>query len=136
MAESEKGIDKQAEADGDWRYSAVGNITRTHIDEQGVLRYGSRAYRGGTKVYLCGKFWSKECGTIGAVGLNRYKRYEFSDVSPDLIENVRCQRVYKPAVLTLMNDWEFSDTWWGKSAEDKADVQRFADYWKREVTAE
>lgn len=28
MAASEKGIDKQAEANGDWRYCVVGNITK------------------------------------------------------------------------------------------------------------
>jgi len=134
MAVPEKETSEQVNANGAWRYGVVGNIAKTHIDKQGVLRYGSSAYRGGTKVYLCGKYWKKEYSTIGVIGLNRYKRYEFSDVSSDMIENVRCQRVYRPSVLALMDNWEFSETWWGKSAEDKTDVKKFVDYWKNEVT--
>lgn len=122
-------INELAEANRDWRYCVVGNITKTHIDGQGILRYGSSAFRGGTKVYLCGKYWNKEHGTIGVIGLGRYKRYVYSDVSPSLIENVRCQRAYNPSVLALMDNWEFYEYWWGKDAEDKAETQRFADDW-------
>ena len=117
----------------DWRYSVAGNITKTHIDEQGVLRYGSSSFRGGTKVYICGKYWSKGRRTIGVVGMNRFGRYVFSDVAPELIENVRCQRVYKPSVLAIMADWEFGERWWGKSAEDKTEAQRFVDSWNNSL---
>lgn len=123
---------EQDETNRDWRYSVVGNITKTHTDEQGILRYGSSAFRGGTKVYLCGKYWDKEHRTIGAIGMNKYGCYAFSDVAPKLIENVRCQRTYKPSVIALMDNWEFSEWWWGKSAEDKAETQRFVDNWNND----
>ena len=48
---------------------------RTHYDDQGVLRYGTKAFCGGAKVYLCGKYWTRKQRTIGVIGLNRYKRY-------------------------------------------------------------
>lgn len=113
----------------EWRYGVAGNITKTHLDEQGVLRCGSRAFCGGAKVYLSGKYWTQEQKTIGAIGLNRYKRFVYDDVSTELIENVRCTRVYKPSALKLMNHWEFSDCWWDRSAASKKDTMRFVELW-------
>ena len=113
----------------EWRYGVAGNITKTHFDEQGILRYGSRAFCGGAKVYLSGKYWTKGQSTIGAIGLNRYKRVVYEDVPTELIENVRCTKVYKPSALNLMNHWEFSDCWWDNSAASKKDTMRFVELW-------
>ena len=44
---------QQTEPVQEWRYGVVGNITKTHFDDQGILRYGSSAFCGGAKVYLC-----------------------------------------------------------------------------------
>lgn len=112
-----------------WKFCAVGNIKKTHYDGQGILRYGTQAYSGGTKVYLCGKFWDADSATISVIGLNRFKRYAVNDVPVKLIENVRCKRVYRPAVLELMNDWEFADCWWGDTEEDRASVKCFVEKW-------
>ncbi len=38
-----------------WTYCVVGNIKKTHFDEDGVLRYGTAAFSGGAKVYLSGR---------------------------------------------------------------------------------
>ena len=113
----------------EWRYGVAGNITKTHLDEQGILRYGSRAFSGGTKVYLSGVYWTKDQNTIGAIGLNRYKRVVYEDVPTELIENVRCTKVYKPSVLNLMHDWEFGDCWWDNSVASKKDTVRFVKLW-------
>ena len=113
----------------EWRYGVAGNITETHLDDQGILRYGSKAFSGGAKVYLCGKNWTKEQSVIGVIGLNRHKRVVFEDVPTELIENVRCTRVYKPSALRLMNDWEFADSWWDDSAVAKEDTKRFVELW-------
>lgn len=110
----------------------VGNITESHIDSQGILRYGSSAFCGGTKVYLCGKYWTMGRDTIGVIGLNRYKRFVFDDVSPDLIENVRCQKVYKPSVLDLMDNFEFRDSWWDNSVAAKKETKRFVEAWNNQ----
>ena len=37
-----------------WRYALAANIKKTRIDDNGVLRYGAAAFKGNTKVYLCG----------------------------------------------------------------------------------
>ena len=32
-----------------WRYAVTGNIKKTRIDENGILRYGTAAFKGNTK---------------------------------------------------------------------------------------
>ena len=113
----------------EWAYCVVGNITKTHLAPDGTVLYGSAAYTGGTKVYLCGKYWDPTRKTISVIGLNRYKRYRVNDMPPELIENVRWQRTYKPSVLHLMNHWEFWDCWWKDKNEDKKAVKAFVEKW-------
>ncbi len=113
----------------EWRYGVAGNITKTHLDDQEILRYGSGAFCGGAKVYLCGKYWTKGQNTIGVIGLNRYKRIVFDDVPPDLIENIRCTKAYKPSVLKLMDNWEFSSCWWDNSEAARKETMRFVEMW-------
>ena len=113
-----------------WRYCVVGNIVETHIDENGILRYGTVAYSGGTKVYLCGRFWEKDWGKISVLGKTRgSRRYQVTDVLPELLENVRCQKVYRPVILTFMDYFEFTDCWWGNTPEDKAATEDFVHRW-------
>lgn len=42
-----------------WRYAVAGNIKKTRIDENGVLRYGTSAFKGKAKVYLSGWLWDE-----------------------------------------------------------------------------
>ena len=112
-----------------WAYCVVGNIVKTHTTADGNVLNGTVAYTGGTKVYLCGKYWSYESDTITAIGINRFKKYRVNDVPPEMIENVRWQRVYKPAVLEIMNYWENCDDWWKNTEEDKTSVSAFVSKW-------
>ena len=114
---------------GKWQYCVVGNIVKTHTAPDGTVYYGSAAYTGGTRVYLCGKYWKPSAGKISVIGLNRYKQYRVNDVLPELIENVRWKKVYKPSVLRLMNNFEFWDCWWHDTEEDKAAVAAFVEWW-------
>ena len=75
-----------------WRYAVAGNIKKTRIDENGVLRYGTAAFKGNTKVYLCGRLWderladeNKTC--ISVLGLSRGGRYYVDYVPIELIKN-------------------------------------------------
>lgn len=125
----------QSHPELEWRYGVAGNITKNHYDAQGILRYGSSAFCGGAKVYLCGKYWTKDQNTIGVIGLNRYKRVVFHDVPTELIENVRCTKVYKPSVLKLMGNFEFAHCWWDNSAAAKKETRRFVEMWNEEAHA-
>ena len=113
----------------EWKYCVVGNIVRTHLDDSGVLRYGTLTYSGGTRIYLEGKYWSPEDSKITVVGQCRGKRFLVDRVPVELIENVRCSRVYKPRVLEIMNYWEFEDLWWHNTTEDKRETEAFVSDW-------
>ena len=112
-----------------WTYCVVGNIKKTHLDKDGILRYGTAAFTGGTKVYLAGRVWDRTRDRIDAIGLNRKKKLQAVWTDIDLIENVRCQRVFQPSVLELMDYFEFRSCWWGKSKREKADAEAFVWWW-------
>lgn len=114
----------------EWKYCVIGNIVKTHIDDSGILRNGTPAYRGGAKVYLCGKYWIPSFDSITVIGLSRGKRFYVHDVPVNLIENVRCSRVYNPAVIELMDDWEFHDCWWQNTLADKKATEVFVAQWR------
>lgn len=81
-----------------WTYCVVGNIKKTHYDAEGTLRYGTAAFTGGTKVYLSGRLWDRTRDHINALGLTRGKRLEVIWTEVSQIENLRCQKVFNPAI--------------------------------------
>ena len=113
-----------------WRYAVAGNIKKTRIDENGVLRYGTAAFKGNTKVYLCGRLWDERLPDenkthISVVGLSRGRRYYVDYVPIELIENLRLTRVYRPQVLGIMSNFEFYECWWGNTQEERNDASAF-----------
>ena len=77
-----------------WRYAVAGNIKKTRIDENGIMRYGTAAFKGNTKVYLCGRLWDERLPDenktgISVLGLSRGGRYYVGFVPIELIENLR-----------------------------------------------
>lgn len=115
----------------DWRFGVVANITHSHTDENNELRYGTKAFTPGTKVYLGGKYWDKENPQIGVIGMNRFGKTVVESVSVSLIENVRTQRIYKPKVLAIISHLETMDgwEWWQRTVADRKDAERFAKEW-------
>ncbi len=120
-------------ASGDWKYCVAGNILKTRVDENLNYRNGTAAFKGGAKVYLNGRYHDFGYDSIDVLGLTRGHRFQVIRVSPQLIENVRLQRVYKPRVLQIMNDWEFHDTWWHDTEDDRKDAERFIEEWKQYI---
>ena len=124
-----------------WKYAVAGNIKKSHIDENGILRYGTSAFKGNTKVYLCGwlldvRLPNEMRKEISVLGLCRGRRYYVDSVPIDLIENVRLTRVYKPTVLKIMSDWEFADCWWGNTQEECNDALVFIKRWNEKYKTE
>ena len=124
-----------------WKYAVAGNIKKSHIDENGILRYGTSAFKGNTKVYLCGRLLDERLPNenrkeISVLGLCRGRRYYVDSVPIDLIENVRLTRVYKPTVLKIMSDWEFADGWWGNTQEECDDALAFVKRWNEKYKTE
>lgn len=113
-----------------WRYAVAGNIKKTHLYENGILRYGTLVFKGNTKVYLCGRLWDerlpeKNKTHIAVLGLTRARRYYVDMVPIELIENLRITRVYTPKVLEIMSDCEFEQCWWGNTQEERDDASAF-----------
>lgn len=113
-----------------WRYAVAGNIKKIRIDENGVLRYGTAAFKGNTKVYLCGRLWDERLPDenkteISVLGLSRGGKYYVDSVPIKLIENLRITRAYSPRVLNIMSDVEFCECWWGNTQEERSDASDF-----------
>lgn len=116
----------------DWRFGVVGNIVHTHVGTDGETYYGTKAFTGGTKVYIDGKNWANyERKDIVVIGLNRFKRYAIESIDPILIENVRFQVVHKPEVLMILDHEEAVEgwCWWKRTAQDKREAKEFAEKW-------
>ena len=116
----------------DWRFCAVGNIKARHTDENGRILYGTKAFSGGTKVYIDDRMWNMNEGEVSVIGLNRFGRYAVETVPAERIENIRLSRVFKPTVLKLMEHLEAMDGWvWREgTAEDKREIDAFVEEWK------
>ena len=127
---------KELESRRNWKYCVTGNIVKTHLDENGVLRYGTSAYSGGTKVYLCGKRWDPSNEKITVIGLCRGKRYYVDRIPVEFIENVRRQKAFNPAVLEIMDDWEHWDLWWQNTKEDRDATEEFVVKWNSRPSIE
>ena len=112
-----------------WRFCAVGNITAQHTDKDGNVYYGTKAFVGGTKVYIDDRPWDFNKGRANGIGLNRFKRYAVESVPTNLIENIRIQKVYKPTVLQIMSHLEALDGWpWrGRTANDRKELAAFVE---------
>lgn len=112
---------------GMMRYCVVGNIVKSHIDEKGILRYGTKVFSGGRKVYLTRLLY--EDGVM-VMGKNRFmSRYEYEVVPYELIENIRSTRVFQPSIIKKMADidfWEMPlNTWWSYKDEDRASTEEY-----------
>lgn len=117
----------------DWTYCVVGNIKKTHLDENGTLRYGTAAFTGGTRVYLSGRIWDRTRDHIDALGLTRGHRLQMVWTDISQIENLRCQKVFNSAFLNSMGNHEFRSCWWGKSKREKADAEAFVKWWNETI---
>ena len=109
-----------------WKYCVVGNIVKERIDDNGILRHGTVAFRPGTRIYLEGKYHYGN--KIRVLGLNRFGRYACEYIPLDQIENVRFTKTYKPKVIELMYEYE-EFCWWNNSDEDGLDAKQFATNW-------
>ena len=114
-----------------WRFGVVGNITKSHLDENGEVRYGTKAFTGGTKVFLYGKNWDSSQAEICVVGRNRFDRLAFEWVSVEHIENVRAQRIFEPNVLDFIwceENMKGAD-WWERTSSDRKATKQFVKDW-------
>ncbi|SOC16445.1 hypothetical protein [Pseudobutyrivibrio ruminis] len=112
---------------GMMKYCVVANIkSDSYCDKNGFIRYGTKVFPAGRKIYLSRRLWKN--GVV-AMGLNRYKsRYDTDTVPLDLVENIRVTRTFKPSILIKMGFCdEYIDMWWSHRAEDFKRAQEYAE---------
>ena len=119
----------------EWRFCVVGNITEQHLGANKNVLFGTKAFVGGTKVYIDDRTFNLNKGTVTVIGLNRYGRYAVESVPIESIENIRLQSIFKPKVLAIMNMLETMEGWpWrGRSAEDRRLLEAFIKTWKADL---
>ena len=116
-----------------WTYCVVGNIKKTHYEKDGTLRYRTAAFTGGTKVYISGRIWDRTRDHINALGITRGRRFEVIWTDVTLIENLRCRKVFNPAIIGFMDLHEYRAGWWRKSKREKADAEAFVKWWNENL---
>ena len=122
------------DSDKMWRFCVCGNIVLSHTGEDGKTYYGTKAFSGGTKVYIDGKGSTDIIGnTIQVIGMNRFGHYAIEYIDPALIENIRFQIIRKRTVLRIMEHMEIMEgySYWGRTASDKREAKAFADRWNK-----
>ena len=97
--------------------------------------YGTKAFKGGTKIYIYSTYWYEGKKDIAVIALNRFGRFIFESVPVDLIENVRVKTVFEPKVLELMEADEVCEgmEWLGRTKADKRRAEQFVEMWNREI---
>ena len=118
---------KNESKNNNWRFGVVGNIVKQHLDSEGIVRFGTKAFTGGTKIYLNGKNYMQGGKNIEVIGRNRFGRTVTDFIPLEYIENIRTQRVYKPVVLEIMAYLEAveGDYWFGRTAADRKESELF-----------
>ncbi|MDE6592497.1 MAG: hypothetical protein K2K57_05465 [Oscillospiraceae bacterium] len=112
----------------EWRWCLAGNIVGAHgFGEEHEIRYGTKHFAVGTKVYLYHAFPGMGNENIVAIGIPRNGRnYIEVVIRTKYIENFRCQKCFKPAVLNRMENSNYC-SWLGNSEDDRKEAVRFAD---------
>ncbi|MGN0623372.1 MAG: hypothetical protein ACI4JA_05430 [Oscillospiraceae bacterium] len=108
-----------------WCWCLIGNIVQEHeYGEEHEIKYGTKQFSRGTKVFLAPAQWGDGYDKIAVIGLPRYGRKYIEVVTKSkYIENFRMQKVFKPAVLKLMCSSQHR--WWGDTENDRKEIIRF-----------
>ena len=108
-----------------WCWSLVGNIVPEHEYGEGrEIRYGTKQFSRGTKVFLAPAQWGDGYENVVVIGLPRIgNRYIEVITHSKYIENFRMQKVYKPAVVKRMCSSRY--LWWGDTEDDREDIMRY-----------
>lgn len=132
MNEENKCGDNSGEQE--WRWCLVGNIVGAHeFGEEHEIRYGTKHFAVGTKVYVYPAFPGMGNESIVVIGIPRNDRkYIEVAVKRRYVENFRCQKVFKPAVLKRMDNSNYC-RWWGNSDEEREDIIQWAQSFNEDI---
>ncbi len=102
----------QPQEQQEWKWCLVGNIVQEReYGENHEIKHGTKHFSPGTKVYCAQGLWGDGYENIVVIGKHRKSpKYTKLIMQRKHIENFRCQKVFQPVVLKLMNrDNDFWD---------------------------
>ena len=116
-----------------FKWCLVGNIVQSHTyGEEHEIRYGSKQFAPGAKVYIAPANWDDGYENVIVIGCPRRCRHYIEIIMrSDLIENVRLKKVYAPFLLKMMDESQY--TWWGDKDEDRECIESLADSWNEQI---
>ena len=118
------------EIDREFEYCLVGNIVEKHFfGETKEIRYGSKHFRGGAKVYIFPAFGGCGHENIRVIGLPRKKYKPIDIIIPTkLITNVRVKKIFQSDLKEKIVE----DFWYSrrkKEGENEINsIMEFADF--------
>ncbi len=117
----------QPEEQLDWKWCLVGNIVQEReYGENHELKHGTKHFSPGTKVYCAPGHWADGYENIIVIGKHRGSpKYAKLIMQRKYIENFRCQKVFKPVVLKLMNQDDYG--FWDNSDNSKNFILQMAE---------
>lgn len=117
--------EKYTEYGHHWCWCLVGNIVQEHAyGEKREIKYGTKHFSRGTKVYLAPVQWGDGYEYIVVIGLPRYgNKYIEVIMRSAYIENYRMKKVYKPAVLKRICSSPYY--WWGDTENDRKEIIQY-----------
>ncbi len=105
-----------------WCWCLVGNVIQEHeYGEEHEIKYGTKHFSRGTKVYLAPVQWGDGYESIVVIGLSRYKKKYIEVITRSAyIENFRLKKVYSPTILKRMCASQYR--WWGDTDADRDSI--------------
>ena len=102
-----------------WCWSLAGNIVQEHeYGEEREIKYGTKHFSRGTKVFIAPAQWGDGYEKIVVIGLPRHgRRYIEVITQSKYITNYRIKKVYNPAILKRMCSSQY--LWWGDTDNDR-----------------
>lgn len=117
----------------EWRWCLVGNIVEKHeFGEEHELKYGTKHFRPGAKVFINPVYGGMGHKHILVIGVPRHmKNYIEVVIRRKFVCDFRVQKVYKPAVLKLINasEWDWRDN----SDETRETLEKCAEWMNAEA---
>ena len=112
----------------------MGNIVQEReYGENHEIKHGTKHFSPGTKVYCAQGLWGDGYENIVVIGKHRKSpKYTKLIMQRKHIENFRCQKVFKPAVLKLMNKGGF----WNDTDDSRDTIMRMAEWLNKEKQSE
>ena len=115
----------------EWIWCLVGNIKQSHeYGENNEIRYGTKHFSGGTKVYCFPAYWGDGYENIHVIGKPRKShKLILIVIKSELIENFRLKQIYDKRVIEEM----YCGGWggWDNSEKSKNEINEMLEWLKK-----